>query len=262
MKVRIARLDDLPRLLTLRCALWPSVELQHHESMLHRRANNEARCATLILENDDKEICGFAEVTREMPLAVEATRVQLDAMFVTPPMRRKGGARQLLDAAQRWAHGRGATRLVCDLPLEDEQAWDMLQLLGFDESERRVRATLAVIVPMEVETPRAAGALQGAGGEAPASNLASTLDDEIEYVQMEKVRSPIVLIVNIVLVVCAVFSFANTNIFSNDMLSGMLLPLLDIAFVLYFAFLFVAMRYRKRTDSRARADQLFSEPPE
>ncbi|MFT5445786.1 MAG: GNAT superfamily N-acetyltransferase [Gammaproteobacteria bacterium] len=247
MKVRIARSDDFPRLLTLRCALWPSVELQNHELMLHRRADNAARCATMILENDHKEICGFAHVTREMALAVEATRVQLDAVFVTPPMRRKGGARQLLDAVQRWAHCRGASRLFWDLPLEDEQAWEMLQLLGFDDRERRIRTTLAVSVPMEVETPRAEEALHRADGDAPTPNLACAPDDEIEFVQMERACSPIALIVNTVLFVCAVFSFVNSNTYSQDMLSGMLLA---VAFVLSFSLLFVAMRYRKRRFQR------------
>lgn len=169
MNVRIARSEDLPRLLTLRCALWPSIDLQHHELLLQRRADNSARCATMVLENDDKKTCGFIEVTREIAFAVEATRVQLDAVFVTPPMRRKGGARHLLDAAHRWAHGRGATKLFCDLPLEDEQAWQMLQLLGFDQSERRVRATLAVNAPMKVDVPRAAGALQAAAAAFAAA---------------------------------------------------------------------------------------------
>jgi hypothetical protein len=33
--------------------------------------------------------------------------------------------------------------------------------------------------------------------------------------------------------------------------------LLDVAFVLYFLFLWMAARYRKRTDSNARAELLF-----
>jgi hypothetical protein len=41
------------------------------------------------------------------------------------------------------------------------------------------------------------------------------------------------------------------------MFRGMLLPLLDVALLLYFMLLFVTMRYRKRADSSARADQLF-----
>ena len=65
------------------------------------------------------------------------------------------------------------------------------------------------------------------------------------------------LIVNIVLFIAAVVSFANTNIYTNDMVRGMLLPLLDVVFVLYFLFLWAAVRYRKRTDSNARVDQLF-----
>lgn len=172
MKVRIARPDDLPHLLTLRCALWPDTELRHHESMLHRRVDNAARCATMILENDDRDICGFAEATREMGLGSEAVRVQLDAVFVTPPMRRKGGARQLLDGIQRWAHSRGASDLFCDLPLEDEQAWATLQRLGFAGGERRVRGTLTINAPMEVDSLRAAQVLHGED-EAPESTLVS-----------------------------------------------------------------------------------------
>ena len=38
---------------------------------------------------------------------------------------------------------------------------------------------------------------------------------------------------------------------------GGLLVLLDVAFVIYFMFLFVMLRYRKRADSTARAAELF-----
>ena len=65
------------------------------------------------------------------------------------------------------------------------------------------------------------------------------------------------LVVNALVLAAAVASFLATDIFSKELVPGVLLPLLDVAFVIYFMFVFVIHRYRRRTDSSARAAELF-----
>ena len=250
MKVRIAHPDDLTTLVILRCALWPHLDISTHEQHLRRRLESGARYATMVLMNTDGQLCGFVELMRELGLPGESHRVLLQAVFVTPAMRRCGGATELIEAAQRWAHGRGATSFYCDLPFDDEQAIDMLRLLGFAENERWIRTSRPIKAPLEVSPARA---------PAYTADESALLQQAAEtpLVVSAKARSPLALLVNIALFVAAVAAFANTDIYSKDLFRGMLLPLLDVVFVLYFLFLFVAFRYRKRTDSNARADRLF-----
>jgi aminoglycoside 6'-N-acetyltransferase I len=250
MRARIANTDDLATLVTLRFALWPHLDISAHEQLLRRRFENGARFATMVLLDTAGQLSGFVELMRDPGLPGEAGGVSLQAVFVTPSMRRRGGATELLAAAQRWAHGRGATSLYCDLSLDDEQARDTLRFLGFAEDQRWVRASRPISAPPEVTAPDEPVQAVAEAAEAPQA-------DEPVVVQYEKVRSPLALIVNIVIFAAAVAAFAFTNIYSNDPIRGMLLPLLDVVFVLYFLFLWMAARYRKRTDSNARADLLF-----
>jgi GNAT superfamily N-acetyltransferase len=262
MKVRIARTDDLSELVTLRCSMWPHTTSIEHQQILLRRFASAARFATMVLVNDERLLCGFVEVMRDMGLPGESNSVSLQALFVSPPMRRGGGATALLGAAQRWAHARGAIRMSCDLSLDEHEAREKLLLLGFVEKQQWVRSTLAIKAPLEIPLRGGSepllGGLPGVPQDAPSVNQAFSGDtSEPLVVVVEKVRSPFYLVVNIFLFVVALAALANTNIYAKDMFRGMLLPLLDVALLLYFLLLFVTMRYRKRADPSARADQLF-----
>ena len=266
MKVRMVRFDDLTDLVTLRRAFWPHLDVSDHQRILRRRFESSARFATLVLVNSDEQLCGFVELMRDPDLPGEPNRVLLQAVFVAPAMRRCGGATQLLEAAQRWAHGRGATSLYCDVPLDDGQARDMLRFLGFIDVRHWMRATRPVAEAPEGAIPRAPE--QTLNGSAVSKMAAQQISqpmmqstsqqiDEHALVMSEKSRSPLALITNIVLFITALVAFANTNIYSSDLLRGMLLPLLDVLLVLYFLFLFMFVRYRKRADSSARLGRLF-----
>lgn len=262
MKVRFARAADLPALVTLRCAMWPHVSSIEHEQLLRKRFDHATRFATMVLVSDDRLLCGFVEVMRDMGLPGESPKLSLQALFVSPPMRRCGGATALLGAAQRWAHAHGACSLSCDLPLADNEARDNLRSLGFSANEQWVRMTLRVSAPLEVAPPGAldqpAADLRPQQGDARSVIQAASRDLSVPLlVVSEKAPRRLALIVNIILFVVAVVAFANTNIYAKDMLRGMLLPLLGVALVLYFLLVFVTIRYRKRADSNARVERFF-----
>jgi hypothetical protein len=169
--------------------------------------------------------------------------VLLDAVFVAPPARRRGAARRLLGAAEHWAHGRGAALLVCELDASDTASRDALAGLGFGDPQQRVRVVRRVRAPLQVNRPSAAS--------GPAAGLAPTARSARSGVH------PITLVVNLLLFAAALASFAHTDIYARDMLRGVLLPLLDVLFVLYFMGVVLTWRYRRRADSSLRAERLF-----
>lgn len=241
LRVRAALPADREALLTLRCALWPQLDLAHHERELQRRAAAPARHQTLLLEDESGRACGFAELTRDAAEHAQPARVVLQCLFVSPPARRRGAARLLLAAAERWAHGRGAAALVCELDAADDAARRALEWLGFGEPEHRLRVVRRVSAPLEMaRTPAAPGPVAASASTPPAP-----------------ARRPMLALVNVMLLVAATVSFAQTDIFARDMVRGVLLPLLDVVFVLYFLAVVLTWRYRRRADSSARAERLF-----
>ncbi len=239
MKVRTAGERDATTLLALRLALWPQREVAEHERAIQARAAGRARHETLVAEDAAGQVVGFAELTFEPAGPERPAQVRLDALNVAPPARRQGVARELMRAAERWAHGRGAARIACDLDPDDERRREALGWLGFGDP--RPRLTLSRTVNAPLELPREPA---GAPAEEPP-------------IVMRPARSPALLVLNLALLAAAVASFAFTDIYARDVVRGVLLPLLDVAFVVYFLFLFVVLRYRRRVDAASRADRLF-----
>lgn len=243
LQVRAAQPADRDALLALRCALWPQHEPLHHEREIRRRAQAAARHATLLVTDDAGRACGFVELTRKASDAGAPGRVLLDGVFVAPPARRRGAARRLLAAAEHWAHGRGAALLVCELDAADTASREALAWLGFGDPEQRVRVVRRVSAPLQVSRP---AAVPGpAAGLAPAARSARSG------------AHPVAMLVHLLLFAAALASFAYTDIYARDMLHGVLLPLLDVLFVLYFMGVVLTWRYRRRADSSRRAERLF-----
>lgn len=243
LQVRAAQPADRDVLLALRCALWPQHVPLHHEREIRRRAQAAARHETLLVTDGAGRPCGFVELTRTASDAGAPGQVLLDGVFVAPPARRRGAARRLLAAAEHWAHGRGAALLVCELDAADTASREALAWLGFGDPEQRVRVVRRVRAPLQVS--RLVAAPGPPAGFAPAAHSARS-----------GVR-PIAVLVNLLLFAAALASFAHTDIYARDMLRGVLLPLLDVLFVLYFMGVVLTWRYRRRADSSRRAERLF-----
>jgi aminoglycoside 6'-N-acetyltransferase I len=251
MKVRGVRADDVEILLRLRCALWPDIVLDRQQMAIRLRGQSSARYETFLVEDDGGTVCGFLELSWDPGVPGESPRAVVDGVFVVPPARRQGLARQLIQGAERWAHRRGAVTLSCELDPSSADHAQAMSWLGFGSAAHRVRMHRNVSAPLDMER-------DGAPAPAAASRLSATPEPVLV---MEPVRGRGFLYFNLILFAVAVVSFLNTNIYSKDMLPGVLLPLLDAVFVIYFLFLFMMRRYSKRADSNARADQLFRDGP-
>jgi len=246
VRVRPAQVQDAEALLALRAALWPDRDPAQHRRAIEARAAAGVRHETLVVEEPAGGVCGFAELTREPAGAGEAAPVRLDALFVAPRARRQGAARALLGAAERWAHARGAGELACELDATDDEARAVLARLGFGAPREILRLRRTVSAPLEVARP---GPGAPAGAPPPPAAIAAGGGATR--------RGAAFWLLHLALIAAGAASFAHTDIYARDALRGVLLPLLDAALVLYFLFLFVILRYRKRADPSARAERLF-----
>jgi len=124
----------------LRQALWPVVEAERQrsdcEAMLDRTGN-----ACAFIARADGLAIGFAEATlRQDPVnGCDTSPVAfLEGIYVSPEWRRRGVARALCEAVERWAVATGCQEFASDTWLHNVLGQRMHEALGFEETERVV----------------------------------------------------------------------------------------------------------------------------
>jgi aminoglycoside 6'-N-acetyltransferase I len=99
-----------------------------------------ALCSVHCLSNSNQAV-GFIEVavrtdyvngTDFSPVAF------LEGIYVVPEARRRGTARALVAAAERWAINKGCREFASDAAIENELSHTMHRALGFEETKRAV----------------------------------------------------------------------------------------------------------------------------
>jgi aminoglycoside 6'-N-acetyltransferase I len=97
--------------------------------------------AVLVAARPAGGLGGFAEVgTRPHADGCESSPVAfLEGWYVDSDLRAKGVGRQLIEAVETWARGRGLTELASDALLENVGGHRAHQRVGFVEVERAVR---------------------------------------------------------------------------------------------------------------------------
>ena len=127
--------------LSLREALWPHVSKQEHVADMASLLANPARYAQFVALSDVGEPFGFAEAavrtdyvngTHTSPVAF------LEGIYVVPQYRRRGVAKELVEAVAKWARNAGCSELASDALLDNELSHAVHRALGFAETERVV----------------------------------------------------------------------------------------------------------------------------
>ena len=77
---------------------------------------------------------------------------------------------------------------------------------------------------------------------------------------MTLLEKTLALLVGVWLVAFSLLSFYFTDVFSGSIFLGVVLPIVDVVFVIYLLMLFVGMKYRRRTDSSDRQLELYQAP--
>lgn len=135
--IRKARPKDLHCLAQLVLRLWPEHSLQELEDEMVR--NLEREDAAYFLACEDSAVIGFAQcqLRRDYVEGTESSPVgYLEGIYVAEGHRRKGIARMLLSACEKWAADMGCGEFASDCELENTQSLLFHTRVGFQEANR------------------------------------------------------------------------------------------------------------------------------
>lgn len=130
-----------PHWLRMRRALWPDASEAEHLDEVRSFLDEPGRFGQFIARDASGHALGFVEVAirHDYVNGTESSPVGfLEGIHVEPEARRRGVARALVEAAARWARGKGCAEFATDALLENEASHAVLRRLGFQETERVV----------------------------------------------------------------------------------------------------------------------------
>lgn len=258
MKIRAANITDKPAWLALRRRQRPELSDQQHERDWVQMMEQRSQRMTLLCVDEHGASLGMIEVSRRAqtdglgsgPIAY------VDAMHVEPGQERELTAQRLADAAAGWAQARGCRMLASDTSVDNQWEQKLHLSLGFEEVARKVvyRRVLSVpktaapsVVPIAARQSPAQKSFGDSGGQ--------TVEVEQDPSDGGPVWWPGPL--RAAIIVLGIVAFYFTNIFSGNIFVGVMLPIIDVVFVIYLLMLFVGMKYRRKTGESNRHLDLY-----
>ncbi len=139
LQIREASARDVDDWLALRIRLWPNTSLDDHRMEIAPQLRDRRRFVALLARAENGETVGLAEIAlRSDPVngCASSPVAFLEGIFVDATRRRRGVARALCEAAERWAAERGCTEFASDALLENIISRNFLQAVGFVPTER------------------------------------------------------------------------------------------------------------------------------
>jgi aminoglycoside 6'-N-acetyltransferase I len=127
--------------IVLRCLLWPDGSEHERRIEAETLLRRSDRAVVFLARSPEHETIGFAEATlRDDYVNGCATSpvTFLEGIYVQPDWRRRGVARQLCDAIEKWAAAIGCSEFASDTELGNVASQNMHLALGFQETERVV----------------------------------------------------------------------------------------------------------------------------
>ncbi|MDX1431618.1 MAG: GNAT family N-acetyltransferase [Gammaproteobacteria bacterium] len=268
MKVRAVNLADKPAWLGMRRRLRPGEDEAIQERDWRRVIEQRAEHAALLALGDDDAVIGVIEVSRRAPRPGSAAGAagHIDLLHIEQGHPREAVARRLLDAAAAWAQSRGCRELATEIDTDNHWDQKLTEQLGFEVVSRYVRyrrfiepaaasvETNDTSVPAPPHMPPEVAVLP----VAPAKPVRQPLDEPDEDEDAPnalahwRARAP-----HVVLCVLGLVGFYFTDIWGGGVFTGVVLPFVDVIFVIYVLTLIVMIKYRRRTDTDDRALSLF-----
>jgi aminoglycoside 6'-N-acetyltransferase I len=134
VEIRPLRPDEHDGWLSLRERLWPDIPLGELASERAEILADPTRNGVLVAAAPDG-LVGFVEVSiRDWAEGCKTRPVgYIEAWYVAPESRRVGLGRQLVQAAERWARGRGCTEMGSDAYLSNKVSRAAHRALGYGE---------------------------------------------------------------------------------------------------------------------------------
>lgn len=135
MKVRSYEPADRREYQRMREALWPDCSDADNDSWFAR-----GDATTLIATRDDGSLCGFVEVgSRPYADGCDTSPVgYIEGWWVDQDVRKKGGGRALLVAAEDWARSKGYREMGSDALVDNRVSHSAHKRCGYEEVERLV----------------------------------------------------------------------------------------------------------------------------
>ena len=140
MEIRAATAADAEPWLALRARLWPATPLDEHRHEIAQQLAEPRRFLALLAVADGRPV-GFAEAAlRVDPVngCLTSPVAFLEGIYVEAARQRRGIARELCRAVERWAVAQGCTELASDALLENAASQDFHRAVGFAPTERVV----------------------------------------------------------------------------------------------------------------------------
>jgi aminoglycoside 6'-N-acetyltransferase I len=141
MTIRAATPQDAGEWLALRMKLWPMTPADEHRNELAQQLADPARFAALLALDDNGRAVGFAEAALRADYVngcASSPVAFLEGIYVEPSRQRRGIARALCAAIERWAVARGCTELASDAQIENGASHHFHHAIGFTPTERVV----------------------------------------------------------------------------------------------------------------------------
>ena len=121
--------------------LWDDTGRSEHEAEMVQIVEEPSRFVVFLAVASGGRSAGFAEVSvrTDYVNGCDSSPVAfLEGIYVRPEFRRRGVARLLCEAAQRWGRSRGCAELASDAHIDNTVSRSMHLGLGFQETERVV----------------------------------------------------------------------------------------------------------------------------
>jgi hypothetical protein len=139
--------------------------------------------------------------------------------------------------------------LASDTSVDNQWEQKLHLELGFEEVARKVIYRRILAAPATQSTPAASAVVQSLPVARAHAEPVVVTADEGPWWWPGKVRAALIAL--------GIVSLYFTNIFSGNMFVGVVLPIVDVAFVIYLLMLFVGMKYRRKTDAGDRHLELY-----
>src|SRR5262245_1440843 len=140
VNVRELQSTDREAWLVMRSVLWPHCSSERHIEEIRAYFSAGGELVTFVAVDTDNSLCGFVEASLRPSAEGCTTRPvgYVEGIFVQPAFRRRGIARKLIEAAERWAVSKGCSEFASDCYIDNEASIRLHQNLGFSVSRRLV----------------------------------------------------------------------------------------------------------------------------
>jgi aminoglycoside 6'-N-acetyltransferase I len=141
MPIRAATAADVDAWLSLRLKLWPATPIDDHRRELMQQLAEPRRCIALLAFDDGGRAVSFVEAALRSDCVNGCTSSPvafLEGIYVEPARQRRGIARALCVAVERWALALGCTELASDALIENSASHEFHHAVGFTPTERVV----------------------------------------------------------------------------------------------------------------------------